>query len=199
MPFPNLRNALVGRIRLVIEEFKKRSVLGLLLIAWSLLPARAAEIEWWTAKMSWIGPRLLSPWGRVALIVCGFALIVWDYRRYKRPMGAHDLRTLSGRTRAFCEELQAFQKELGPEPKINWKPGNSATTFTEANKELIKRGQRMHHFFHLRFYDTAVHLWHEHGAEVRESIPLADALEGHIDSDEKFNEIIRMFTELAQD
>src|SRR5690349_9436219 len=107
MALPSLRIKVQNSIRLIIEEFKKRSVLGLLLIAWSLLPARAAEIEWWTAKMSWVGPRLLSPWGRVALILCGFALIVWDYRRYKRPMTIHDLRTLSGRTRAFCDELRA--------------------------------------------------------------------------------------------
>jgi hypothetical protein len=56
----------------------------------------------------------------------------------------------------------------------------------------------MHHGFHMRFYDRAVGLYHEHGAEARESPVLADALGGRI-TDEKLNAVIKEFAELAKD
>jgi hypothetical protein len=163
------------------------------------IPDDFGRKDFWRAKLPELW-RVVSAHSTVFTILLVGGLIWLDHRMVlHRRAQVHDDKTLNGRTRVLCEELRAFQKELGPEPQINWKPGNSATTFTEANKEMIEREQRMHHYFHIRLYEKAVGLWHEHGAEMRESQPLAHALAGRIGSDEKLNEVIKMFTELAQD
>jgi hypothetical protein len=127
------------------------------------------------------------------------ALIIWlDHRRIVSKRG-HDLGTLKGRTLALCDELKTFQKELGKEPEIDFKSGYSPQEFTEKNLELTKRGQKMHHGFHLRgFAERAMGLWHEYGAEMRESPDLQRALLGRVDTDENLNEIVQHFHKLVK-
>ena len=56
----------------------------------------------------------------------------------------------------------------------------------------------MHHDFHLRFAERAWNLWHEHGAESRESEALRAALQGRLDCDERLQPVIDGFKELAK-
>jgi hypothetical protein len=56
-----------------------------------------------------------------------------------------NIKTLQQRTLEFCNELRAFQRELGQEPSVEWKLENSPHEFLEANKPLLRREQQMHH------------------------------------------------------
>jgi hypothetical protein len=179
-------------------NFTWRGLAAMLWFIATVIPDMFGREDFWSTHLPVLWKHVYAH-GTVATVIA-VGLIIWlDHRRMvKRPSPVADS-SLRGRTLAFCDELKTFEKELGPEPPVNWKPSHTAASFTEANQGLIEREQRMHHLFHLRFYERAVHLWHEHGAEVRESQSLADALGGRIGSDEKLNQIIEQFTELAKD
>src|SRR5690348_6844199 len=61
----------------------------------------------------------------VLTVVIG-ALIWLDHQRIlNKRMQPDDSKTLRGRTLQFCDDLETFKKELGSEPPINWKTGNT--------------------------------------------------------------------------
>lgn len=134
--------------------------------------------------------------GRVVLLVAGLLILLGQQRRGK---SGRDVNTLQGRTLEFCDELRAFQRELGKEPEIDYKSSYGPKEFTEKNKELALRGQKMHHGFHMRFMEQAMNPWHEHGLEMRESTSLYNMLMGRIDTDERLNAIAKEFSELSKD
>jgi|SRR2546423_207753 len=186
--------SLIEKWREIRAEYTGISWFALALLIFAFVPDKAAQIEWWVKVVKWATPYILSPVGRFGLLACGLGIILWDRRRHHKPR--YD-KSLIGRTRGFCDELRAFQEELGKEPTIDYKSGDSAAQFTEKNKELAAREQRMHHGFQLRFAEKAAHLFHEHGAEMRESYELAVILRGRIDTDERLNSVIKIFSDLA--
>lgn len=161
------------------------------------IPDDFGRNDFWRTKMPGIW-QFVSAHSTI-FIVLFVGLLIWlDHRAVlRRRAQVHDDKTLNGRTRALCEELQVFRKELGKEPQIVYESGFSPADFTEANQALSLRGQKMHHGFHLRYWENAIQLWHEHGAEMRESQPLYGALSGRIDTDERLDAIIKMFSELV--
>ncbi len=191
-----MRQKITNLLDRLKAEYSKLSAFALLLVVWSFVPDSFSRADWWSKTLGWVFHHLSSAMGRVVLLVAGILLIYLD--RQRRRKSAHDINTLQGRTLEFCDELRAFQKELGKQPTLDYKDSYSQGEFTEKNKELTVRGQKMHHGFHLRFMDRATKLWHEHGSEMRESHPLYTALMGRIDDDERFNAIVSEFSALAK-
>lgn len=190
-----MRQRISNLLKRLKAKYSKLSALALLLIVWSFVPDSFSRADWWSKTLGWGFHHLSSAAGRVLLLVAGVLLILLDQQRRK---SAYDINTLQGRTLAFCDELRVFQKELGREPTIDYKDSYGPGEFTEKNKALTLRGQKMHHGFHLHFMERATDLWHEHGSEMRESHPLYTALLGRIDDDERLNAIISEFSELAK-
>src|SRR5882762_1693523 len=182
-----MRQKISNLFKRIEAEYSKLNVFALLLIIWSFVPDSFSRADWWSKTMGWVFHHLSSAMGRVVLLGAGLLLIFMDRQRRKRSV--FDVSTLKGRTLALCDELRAFQKELGKEPEIDFKSSYDSGEFTEKNKEFALRGQKMHHGFHLRFMEQAMNLWHEHGAEMRESPSLYAALMGRIDADERLNAI----------
>lgn len=185
--------------RWLSKNFTWKGIAALFVFLVKIIPDALGWANFWSTTLPPVGKFLARHSTPFVAIAVGLA--IWlDHRRVlakRREKKADE--GLRGRTRAFCDELRDFKKELGPEPAINWTPSNTVKSFTDGNQKLIEREQRMHHGFHLRFYDKAVHLWHEHGAEMRESKQLASALAARVDTDEQLNTIIEMFSELAKD
>lgn len=179
------------------NNFTWRGVVALAYFLAKEIPDEFGRKDFWSAKLPAILKIVYEHSTLVTvLLVAG---IIWlDHRMVLRRVHGHDTKTLKGRTLAFCDELRAFQKELGKEPQIDYKDSYDSGEFTEKNKELSLRGQKMHHGFHLRFIERAMNLWHEYGLEMRESQPLYSALMGRIDTDERLDAIVGEFSELVK-
>jgi hypothetical protein len=180
------------------RNFTWKGVVAVVFFAAKEIPDNFGRKEFWSAKLPIIWRFIYDHSTILTVLLVG--LIIWaDHRMViDRRAKLLDDKTLGGRTLAFCEELRAFQKELGKEPVVDFQSGYSPAEFTEKNKELAAREQKMHHGFQLRFSEKATHLFHEHAAEMRESYELSSALTSRIDTDERLNAIVQMFSKLVQ-
>jgi hypothetical protein len=174
---------------------------GAAALAWLLakeIPSISGRQAFWSRNLPTIWSFVFAHSTILAVVAVG--LIIWlDHRRMVKRQGQrYDLKTLRGRTLKFCDDLEKFKQELGAQPEVIWTPGNTAGEFAEANEPMAIREQKMHHGFHLRFGETAWKLWHEHGAERRETPDLELTLRARIDCDERLGPIIKRFRELAE-
>lgn len=173
-------------------------IIALVIFVAKVVPDALGREDFWSKHLRTIW-RFISAHSTISVIVACTVLILTDNQRLARKRSTrYDERTLKGRTLKFCDDLEAFKKELGPEPEIKWTTGNSAQEFFDANEPMTIREQKMHHEFHLRFGERAWNLWHEHGAERRESEPLKQAMQGRLDCDERLNPVIDGFKQLAK-
>jgi hypothetical protein len=126
--------------------------------------------------------------------------IDWKQKAIREPKSSQSstLPTLSDRAFALCHEMKEYIENLGP---MEYDTGKHAMTsgeiFTEVNKEVILRAQKLESGYHRRFAQRVADVYNEFGEQGMIDRELEQLASRQMDDPEVFSGIIDRLRRMA--
>lgn len=162
-------NSIADGVKQIYKRLSPRTR-GALIVLLIVIPDWMSRGGFWygSAVASWplLKAAYASPYGKLALIVLAFLLILLDQRRITHKKTAPRYTdSLQGRVLQLRDEVQQFLKDVGEEPpETKREPGMTERDYQIAqNRDAVNWSAKIGHGFALRFADRAKQLFHECG------------------------------------